>query len=215
MEMAIRQAAIYLILSGAAWAQATQEQQFPVRHQHLRKYCKGTMTADAKGIRFQGAKHDNWSWAYPDIQQLTLTPTSIHILSYKDSSLKLGRDAVYNFTGSIPSSALYARWSAALDQRLVARVGEVGDQAGLKFPAKLLGITKGTQGTLVFARDAVGFGAQTWRYSDIQSIASSGPFELSIATLQKQYRFQLKEPINESTYNQLWLDIERKNGRIQ
>ena len=208
--MAIRKAAIYLILAGAAWAQ-----QFPVRHQHLRKYCEGTLTVDAKGITFQSVKHGTLTWPYADIQQLTLEPKSIHILSYKDSSLLLGRDVTYNFTGAIPSAELYARWTAALDQRFVAGLPEVGDRPGVRFPAKLLGLTKGSESTLVFAADIVGFGAHTWRYSDIQSIASSGPLQLTLTTLQKQYRFQLKQPITEITYNQLWLDIEKKNGRIQ
>ncbi|MCU1236227.1 MAG: hypothetical protein JWP63_4194 [Candidatus Solibacter sp.] len=208
--MAIRQAAICLILAGAAWAQ-----QFPVRHQHVRKYCEGTLTVDEKGITFQSAKHGELNWPYADIQQLTLGPKSIHILSYKDSSLLLGRDLTYNFTGVIPSADLYARWSAALDQRFVAALPEIGDHAGVRFPAKLLDLTKGTESTLVFGADLVGFGAHTWRYSDIQSIASSGPFQLTLTTLEKQFRFQLKQPISESTYNQLWLDIEKKNGRIQ
>ena len=213
--MAIRQTAICLVLAGAAWAQQIPAREFPVRHQHLRKYCNGVLTVDAKGITFQGAKHDTMIWAYEDIQQLTLERESIHILSYKDSSLRLGRDITYNFTGKVPSAELYARWSTALDQRFVADLPEVGDRPGVKFPAKLLDFKKGTEATLVFAANLVGFGAHTWRYSDIQSIASSGPFQLTLTTLEKQFRFQLKQPITESTYNQLWLDIERKNGRIQ
>jgi hypothetical protein len=210
MEMAIRQTAICLILASAAWAQ-----QFPVRHDHVRKYCAGTLTVDDKGITFKGPKH-SWTWAYQDIQQLTLERNSIHILSYKDrSSLKLGKDFNYNFSGKIPASELYARWSAALDQRFVANLPEIGDRPGVKIPAKLLGLTKGTEDTLVFADDRVGFGAHTWRYSDIRSIASSGPFQLTLTTFEKQFRFQLKQPITESVYNQLWLDIEKKNGRIQ
>jgi hypothetical protein len=210
MEMAIRQAAICLILSAAAWAQ-----QFPVRHQHLRRYCTGTMTVDEKGITFAGPKHESWEWPYQDIQQLTLTPQSIHILSYKDSSVLLGRDVTYKFTGVIPAVELYSRWSATLDQRFVAALDEAGELAGVKFPAKLLELTKGAEGTLVFAADLVGFGAHTWRYTDIQSIASSGPYQLTLTTLGRQFRFQLKQPITESIYNQLWLDIEKKNGRIQ
>jgi len=208
--MAIRQTAIGLVLAAAACAQ-----QFPVRHEHIRKYCTGTLTVDAKGITFESVKHDTLTWAYPDIQQLTLRAKSIHILSYKDSSLKLGRDLRYNFTGTIPSAELYARWSQVLDQRFVAELPEIGDRPGLRFPAKLLDLTKGTESTLIFAADLVGFGAHTWRYADIQSISSSGPFQLTLTTLQKQLRFQLKQPISESTYNQLWLDIEKKNGRIQ
>jgi hypothetical protein len=215
MEMAIRKTAICLILAGAAWSQQAPAQQFPVRHQHVRKYCTGTLTVDDAGITFQSPKHESWNWPYQDIQRLTLTPQSIHILSYKDSSLLLGKDVAYNFTGAIPAAALYARWNASLDQRFVAALEEVGEQPGVKFPAKLLDFSKGTEATLVFAASVVGFGAHTWRYTDIQSIASAGPFQFTITTLEKQFRFQLKQPIAESTYNQLWLDIEKRNGRIQ
>ncbi len=208
--MAIRLSAICVILGGAGWGQS-----LPVRHLLLRKYCEGTLIVDANGITFEGAKHGSMIWAYQNIQQLTLGAESIHILSYKDSSLLLGRDIDYKFTGEIPAKELYTRWSAALDQRFVAALPEVGDRPGVKFPAKLIDQWIGMQGTLVFAADLVGFGAHTWRYPDIQSIASSGPFQLTLTTLEKQHRFQLKQPISESTYNQLWLDIEKKNGRIQ
>ena len=58
--MAIRKAAISLILCSAAaslWAQ-----QFPARHQHLRKFCAGTLSVDANGIRFSGPKGHAWNW---------------------------------------------------------------------------------------------------------------------------------------------------------
>jgi hypothetical protein len=217
MEMAIGKAAIYLILSSAAWAQ-----QFPAHHQHLRKLCAGTLTVDAAGIRFSGPKGHAWSWPYAEIQQLTLSPGSIRILSYKDSSnWKLGRDAAYTFTGKFPVELLERQWSAQLDQRFVAAVavGQASGPSGLKFPVKELGLTKGTQGTLTFAENAVVYdtprAARTWRYSDIQFISSANPFQLSITTLEKQFHFQLKQPMTESTYNQLWLEIEKKNGRIQ
>ena len=56
--MAIGKIAVCLILSGAAWTQ-----QFPVRHQHLRKFCAGTLTVEASGIRFNGPKGHTWELA--------------------------------------------------------------------------------------------------------------------------------------------------------
>jgi hypothetical protein len=218
MEMAIGKNAICLILSSAAslWAQ-----QFPAHHQHLRKFCAGTLTVDASGIRFSGPKGHTWNLPYAQIQQLTLHPESIHILSYKDSSWKLGKDVSYTFTGEFRTEALERQWSAELDQRFVAAVALERDpgMSGLQFPAKELGLTKGTQGTLTFGGTAVVYDSplapRTWRYSDIQFISSANPFQLSITTFEKQFHFQLKQAISESTYNQLWLDIEKKNGRIQ
>jgi hypothetical protein len=217
MEMAIGKIAVCLILNTAAWTQ-----QFPVRHQHLRKFCAGTLTVEASGIRFSGPKGHTWGWPYADIQQLTLHRGSIHILSYKDSSgWKLGKDVAYTFTGEFPIELLERQWSATLDQRFVAAVtieGSTGSSA-LSIPVKQLALIKGTQGTLTFGGNAVVYDTpispRTWRYSDIQFISSANPFQLSITTLEKQFDFQLKQAINESTYNQLWLDIEKRNGRIQ
>jgi len=215
MEMAIGKAAICLILSCPVWAQ-----QFAVRHEHLRKFCVGTLTVDEKSIRFEGPKDHAWSWPYAEIQQLTLRSGSIHILSYKDSSnWKLGKDVSYTFTGEFPTEDLERQWSATLDQRFVDGVGQASGLSGLKFEVKQLALTKGTQGTLTFGGSAVVYDTsrepRTWRYNDIQFISSANPFQLTITTLEKQFRFQLKQAITETAYNQLWLEIEKKNGRIQ
>ena len=213
--MAIGKAAIGLILTCAAWAQTLE-----VKHDHLRKSCTGTLAIDDAGIRFSGPKGHAWNWPYADIQTLTLYPGSVRILSYKDrSTWKLGKDVSYTFTGKFPIDALQRQWSAKLDQRFIDAAGGNSTLAGVRFPVKQLGLVKGTQGNLTFGESSVVFdaprGARTWRYQDIQFISTAGPFQLSITTLEKQFDFQLKQGITESTYNQLWLDIERKNGRIQ
>jgi hypothetical protein len=217
MEMAIGKVTICMILSTTAWAQ-----QFAVHHQHLRKFCMGTLTVETGGIRFNGPKGHTWTWPYADIQQLTLRRGSIHILSYKDSSnWKLGKDVAYTFTGEFPIDLLEHQWSVTLDQRFVAAVSIEGTNPApaLSIPVKQLALTKGTQGILTFGGNAVVYDTpvapRTWRYSDIQFISSANPFQLTITTLEKQFDFQLKQAITESTYNQLWLDIEKKNGRIQ
>ena len=89
----------------------------------------------------------------------------------------------------------------------------------LSIPVKQLALSKGTEGTLTFGGSAVVYDTErepcTWRYNDIQFISSANPFQLTITTLEKQFRFQLKQAITETAYNQLWLEIEKKNGRIQ
>ena len=195
-----------------------------MRHQHLRKFCAGTLTVEASGIRFNGPKGHTWNWPYADIQQLTLHRGSIHILSYKDSSgWKLGKDVAYTFTGEFPietsGAPVECDAGPALRGGGVDRRRPAGPPA-LSIPVKQLALIKGTQGHSDLRRECGGVRyasatPRTWRYSDIQFISSAGPFQLTITTLEKQFDFQLKQAINESTYNQLWLDIEKKNGRIQ
>ena len=215
--MAFGKTANCLILA-ATLASAAQ---FTVRHEHLRKGCAGTMTVDETGVSFTGAKKHVWSWKYEDIQQLRLAPESVYILTYKDSKLRLGEDRAYTFTGKIPAEELYALLADRMDQRFVAAVGQAIGLPTWSLPVKHLRPIVGSEGTLEFGADAIVYStpakaeSRTWRYADIESIASSGPFDLTITTLEKSFNFQLKQPITEARYNQLWLQIEKKNGRIQ
>jgi hypothetical protein len=216
--MAYGKAASCLILAGAIWAQGAQ---FTVRHEHLRKGCAGVMTVDENGVAFTGAKKHAWRWKYEDIQELRLAPESIYILTYKGSKLRVGEDREYNFTGKIPVEELYALLRERMDQRFVAALGVVSGAVSLLVPVKHLRPMAGSEGTLAFGAEAIVYStpakdeSRTWRYSDIESIGSSGPFQLTITTLEKGFDFQLKQPITEARYNQLWLQIEKKNGRIQ
>jgi hypothetical protein len=67
--MALIKTASCLILAG--WIAASGAQ-FQARHEHLRKGCDGTMTADENGVRFSGAGNHAWAWTYDDIQGLRL-----------------------------------------------------------------------------------------------------------------------------------------------
>ena len=215
--MAFCKTASCLILA-AALASATQ---FTVRHEHLRGGCTGAMTVDENGVRFTGAKKHTWSWKYEDIQQLRLSPERIYILTYKDSKLRLGEDREYNFTGKVPAEELYALLRDRMDQRFVAAVGQAIGLPTWSVSVKHLRPIIGSEGTLNFGAEAIVYStpakteSRTWRYSDIESVASSGPFQLTITTLEKGFNFQLKQPITESRYNELWLQIEKKNGKIQ
>jgi len=214
--MAIGKAAVSLILASAAWAQ-----EFPAHHEHGRGFCAGTLAVDSAGIRFRGRKGHVWEWPYRDIQQLTLSAGKIRILTYKDSSWALGKDVAYTFTGEFGAQDLARQWGAQLDQRFVAAVAVDGAAGAprLTILVKQLGLIRGSEGTLMFGASGVVYDTpaepRTWRYGDIRFISSGDTYELSITTLEKQFRFQLKQALSEATYNQLWLEIERKNGRIQ
>src|SRR5215467_2505406 len=101
--MAYGKAASGLILVGMLWASAAE---FPVRHEHFHGSCQGVMTVDGAGVRFMGEKGHAWFWRYEELQQLRLEPEKIHILSYKDSKLRMGADREFEFTGKLPAEEL-------------------------------------------------------------------------------------------------------------
>lgn len=225
--MAIGKATGCLILAAATWASAAQ---VTVRHKHFNGSCTGVLTIDEKGIRFDGAKEHRWTWAYPEIQQLTLGRRAIHLVSYRDDLRRLGSDGSYTFEGEVPVRTLYPFLEGRMDQRLVAAFSDKPPAPEWSLSVKRLGTFRGSQGILAFGPDSIAYStdaagqSRTWRYIDIDSISSSGPFQLTITTFErarshygdrKGFNFQLKQPITEATYNDLWLKIERKNGRIQ
>ncbi len=216
--MALGKKTIGVILAGAAWLSAAQ---FEVWHEHLRKGCTGILTIDENGVSFAGAKKHRWAWKFQDIQQFELARHEIRLLTYKDSKIRLGRDMAYDFTGSIPAVELYPMLSRRLDQRFVARIAEPPEGDGFSIPVKYLGRITGSEGTLAFRSGVVVYStpqqgeSRTWRYSDIDGISSSGRFQLTVTTMEKSFNFQLKRPLADARYNELWLAIEKKNGRIQ
>jgi hypothetical protein len=216
--MALCQKAGWLILASALAVHAAE---FPVRHAHWRKACAGIMTVDAAGVRFAGPAPHAWAWKLEDIQQLELAPDFIRVVTYESGRLPLEPDRGYTFTGRIPAAELAAALAPRMDRRLVLEMAQPIGAYAWSVPVKQLSRNGGSQGTLAFGAEGVAYRtpardrSRTWRYADIQTFSSAGAFELSIVTREKDFHFQLKQPIDEARYNQLWLQIEQKNRRIE
>lgn len=210
--MAFRKIASCLILAAAAHAA-----QFPATY----KKHAGVLTVDETGVSYAGEKAQHWSWKFQDIQRFTLSPDRIAVLTYQDNRYLLGADRSYEFVGKIPALELYDLLKGRLDQRFVAALADATFPVQWSVPAKHLLPITGSEGVLSFGADAVSWSttakddSRTWRYQDIANIASSGPFDFTITTLEKTFHFQLKQTLAESRYNELWMEIEKKNGKIQ
>jgi len=224
--MALGEKTIGVLMAAALSASAAQ---FPVRHAHVRRGCDGTLTVDEKGVAFAGPKGHAWSWKLEEIEELRLAPDGVTLVSYRDNGLLLGRDRQFRFLGQTPAAELYRLLLPRMEKRLVAEFAEATQGAIWSMAVKHLLRIHGSEGTLAFGEDAVVYrtavkdDSRTWRYSDLDTISSSGPFQFTIVTYERDrsqygdrrgFNFVLKEPIKESTYNDLWLKVERKNGRV-
>ncbi len=218
MAFRIEEAALSLIVAVLPAFAA----EFPARHEHLRKSCAGALTIDDRGVSFREtdskrAKQHSWTWTYGDIQQLELSPKRLRILTYQDSRWRPGADRELTFTGDFAPA--YPLFKDRLDQRFVAALPDADVKPLWEVPVKHLGFVRGAQGTLVVAEDRIVFktegqsGARTWRYKDIDNISTSGPFNLTLTTYERarfdysnrrEFNFQLKEPLDERRYNELW-----------
>jgi hypothetical protein len=221
-----------LLAVPAAFAQ--QELRYDAWHGHSRPpHIKkagetGTLTINEAGVSFEAKPH-SWRWAYQDIQQLKLTARSLWVLTYADDKWKLGADREYQF--DLPEGksfeAAYALLKGKLDQRFIAGLAARLDAPLWSIPVKHLLRFGGDEGILQIGVDVIVYlsakdgESRTWRYQDIQNISSSGPFQLTITTLErakthygdlKGFNFALKQPLDEKRYNELWLRLNQSKG---
>jgi hypothetical protein len=197
----------------------------------------GMLTITDTGVSFQKKYKDGktpknpltWRWDYRDIQQLKISPKSVTVLSYSDNNWKFGADRQYRFdlvSGSSFENS-YQVLKNHLDQRFVAVVADSPPAVLWEIPAKRLigwggeeGVLQAGASQIVYKSEKEG-ASRTWRYEDIDNIASSGPFELTITTFErakldygsrKQFNFRLKQRLEEARYNDLWLRLNQSKG---
>jgi hypothetical protein len=227
--MAFRiEAAIGAILIAASVVQGASHE---VQHDHLRGRGAGTLTVTNTGISFrETGRHEEHSrdWKWTDVQQLVLSPTEMRVLTYEDQKWRLGRDREYVFTGLAKDfvEALSGWFRTHLGQRFVEAVAET-IASRWQVEARLQKKFSGTAGTLTATGDQVIFAtkrgdeSRTWRIDDVDSISSSGPYDLTITTYERSgfgradrrdFHFQLKERLPESSYNALWRSVNQAKG---
>lgn len=228
MAFRVKEAAIATGLIFAAPAQPAQVT-VDVRHHHLRGYGAGTLAATDTGLSFREtgkkAKH-SWTLAWRDVQQLWLAPGSVRVLTYADTWWKLGADREHELRAAPGASfeALYPALKRHLDRRLVATLADVPGETLWRAPVKLREKFGGPEGVLAVASDRIVFDSpekgksRTWRLDDIENVSSSGPFDLTFVTFErskgdygdrKGFTFQLKQPIAQQQFNDLWRRLNR------
>jgi hypothetical protein len=232
---------IGLLTSSTVFAQ--QNLKYDVWHVHSRSArvsrprAPGTLTLTDSGVSFQEQykagktpKHPHaWHWDYQDIEQLKVEPKALTVLTYKSNKWKLGADQAYHF--ELASEQTFEGAAAflkhRLDQRFVAVVSDDSSSFLWEMPAKHRLRFGGDEGLLqvgtseIVYKSAKKGESRTWRYEDIDNIASNGPFDLTITTFErarldygsrKQFNFELKRRLEEARYDDLWLRLNRSKG---
>lgn len=210
-----------LIFGGEGLA---QEFTFPVQHDHAIGSCKGDLIIAQDGIEYKTAhRKDARRWAYTDIKMVKLvSPQKVEVLSYESSRAKLGRDRTFEFKvqkGEVSkevSEFLLSRVSRPLATSFV----KSEEKAQYEIPARHRHRLGGCQGTIRVYADRIVYestrpeSSRLWRWSDIQSISRSGPYQLSITSYEpkfggptKAYNFDLKEALTEAGYDYLWARV--------
>jgi hypothetical protein len=213
----------FLLIAGEAWAET-----FSVKHNHFRGYCKGRLVFGNATVEYiaEKGKHSQ-VWKYEDIQQLAIFPGNISILTYKTRKIEFGADQAFNFKllSGTPSESFRAEIAPRLSRPLVS--GIVPENIAVRFsmPARHRLFLEDAQGTLEFGEEFIVFRAKkagnsrVWRYEELLSLGSTGPFQLRLGALQKtggeygeekNYVFDLKRRMTSAEYDFVWEKINRK-----
>ena len=203
-----------------------QEVRFPVRHDRLLRDRTGELIFGETGIEYRTKeKGDARTWKYEDIQQLgLLSPKELTILTYEDSKWKLGKDLFYRFkitTGEI-TPALWTQLQAKLKRPVVSALIPPDIAPKFTIPVKHLRGFSGTQGMLeigdeyIIYKTAVPKDSRIWRYQDISSVGTTGPYQLRLTSMdrtegesggERNFVFSLKERLAPEAYDFIWWKI--------
>jgi hypothetical protein len=178
------------------------------------------------GVEYRAAdkKHARF-WKYEDIQQAGLLgPKKITILTYEDSTWKLGKDRVYRFEvleGEIGPS-VWSLLQAKVTRPLVLAIIPPGIETKFEIPAKHLRGFGGTDGSLEFSdrylvyRTASPQDSRVWRYEDLSSIGTTGPYQLRVTAMdradgefgeERNFVFSLKRALAPEIYDFVWWKV--------
>lgn len=212
---------------------SAQTYTFEVRHQHWRGGATGILRVAPDEISFaetgKKSRTDSRLWRYEEIQQFTVGPTELRILTYEDTKWKLGRDREYVFDRlpkELPEQT-YRLLNGKLDQRFIAAIPDPDVSPEWKTKAKLDRALFGKLGTLLVSQDRIVFDAgegdesRSWRLADIDNISRSSPFDFTVTTAEKsgtfrggmrQFHFQLLQGLSDERFEKLWRRINRSKG---
>jgi hypothetical protein len=213
-----------LILPAAADVRA---QTFQVAHDHLLRSCKGKLVFGDTTVEFISEKKEHSrAWKYEDIQQLALDPGRITVLTYDSRKIELGADQAFNF--KLISGTLSEEFRQEIEKKLTRPIVSsiLPERIIVQFSisARHRLFLGSSQGVLEFGDECVLYrskkpnDSRIWRYVELLSIGSTGPFQLRIGALQKtggeygeekNYVFDLKRRMLPEEYDFIWEKINR------
>ena len=200
---------------------------FKVRHDHLIGSCKGELSFSDVQATFKSEKKEHSrTWKYADIQQVELHADRISILTYEDRKVELGKDRIFHFdilSGRV-SEALLHLLDEKLARPVVSSILPSEDRVVYRLPVRHRKVMNDTEGVLEIGESVVVYrsdakdDSRVWRYDELLSIGSTGPFQLRLGALEKtggefgeekNYVFDLKDRLNPAAYDFIWEKINR------
>ncbi len=219
-----------ILLLFLLWAPAPAPLQatFQVEHNHLFSKCWGQLIFDDTKVEYRTDKKEHARvWKYEDIQQIELAEDRISVLTYHDRKIEFGADQSFDFkllNGKV-SDEFRRQLAAKLARPMVSSIIPAPGQARYTIPVRHRRFMNDSEGTLEVGDDSIVYRAGDpkdsgiWRYAELLSVGSTGPFQLRLGALkktegeygeEKNYVFDLKRRLTEEEYDFIWTKIYRR-----
>jgi hypothetical protein len=180
-------------------------------HRVLKQSVKGTLLFSDAGIEFRSPKTSH-KWSYEEIRTFDLTATQeLIITDYENRHWHEPGEQQFKFTLTKPIPPPVAALLADRVGRPV-RNGDPESQSSslVEIPAHRRDHFGGSNGKLRFREGGIDYLAEkardsrTWRWSDIQTIATSDPWSFRVTGWREIVEFDLKKPLSPDLFNRLW-----------
>jgi hypothetical protein len=214
--------AVLLLSIAPVWAQSFQ---YPVKHRHIRKDCRGVLIITPERVEYRtDNKNDSRKWKYEEIRTIEIkSPTEISLVTYEDQKRWLGKDRIFDFIlvekKAAPELSSFLLAHVKRPMKLAVLPEETGKPT-YELPVKHLGTISGTQGVLLVYPDKVVYkttaagDSRYWRISDIERFSQPDRYRFEIVSYvpktggpNEVYNFQLFEDLPEGVFDFLWVRL--------
>ena len=191
-----------------------------VRWRHGVKKSPGTLAITNSDVEFLPEKGPPLRWTYVEIQTFDLSPRRLRVTGYEDRGWRLPGERTFRFDlASVVPPAVAAELAERLAKPAENGVPNSHAPAFATLRARHRTRDGGTNGVLRFRESGIdyvtpsGRGARSWRWADIQTLAHPDAFHFRVGAYREIFEFELKEPMSEELFEQLWNDVYARDLR--
>ena len=180
----------------------------------FRKPVAGTLVIGESIIEFRAPKLSH-RWTYSDIKTFALSgPQALTITDYENRHWHEPGEQTFHFVLARPiPPGLAARMASMVARPVINGDPEPKLPAIAEIPAHRRERFGGSNGILRFSDEGIDYStpdareARSWRWTDIQTIASSDSWQFRVTAYREIVEFDLKQPMNRELFDRLWANL--------
>lgn len=200
--------------------------QSPARLHHGVKSTRGNLIFTANGIEFRSEPRFSHRWSFTEVKTLELSPQRLVVTDYENRGHHLRGTRHFDFDLQEPvPPAVAAELTNRVGKPVVNLDPDAKADALFTIPARHGTRFGGTNGILRFRDRGIdyvttgGKGSRSWRWDEIQTIASPDPYHFRLSGYLETFEFELKQPMTGDLFDRVWdrvyardLNVARTGG---